>query len=125
MVKATVKNATTTTTAQEATATATAETTVSAVATAPAVEAVTADLTAPVDPVTVVTADLTVTGNAPDAEGDAGSPKADELVAYRAVFGGPMVDIDSGVVYTSEPAVGPMTGWLESQIEAGKIEAAE
>lgn len=43
---------------------------------------------------------------------------------YRAVHGGPMIDPDSLVTYTSEAVEGPMTGWLEAQIEANKIVVA-
>jgi hypothetical protein len=47
------------------------------------------------------------------------APAADK--EYVACFGGPLTDPESKVCYINVPRFGPMTNWLASQIEHGKI----
>lgn len=80
------------------------------------------DLDNEVSPKPVPPVDLADGDKAPEADPVAAEPKEKE---YVAVFGGPMIDPDSRVRFTGAPAFAPMTGWLEAQIEAGKIREQE
>lgn len=64
--------------------------------------------------------------NADDQSNDK-APEAGVVEAkyYVAVFGGPMIDPTSHAVITGVPTLAPLTGWLQSQIDAGKVAEAE
>lgn len=53
-------------------------------------------------------------------------PSEESLLWYRCVHGGPMIDPSTGLKYVGEvPKRSIRTGWLEMQIEAGKMEETD